>query len=97
VVEADFLIEHPGGIIASRHGVIVYIGPADGLAREVRRLRSAMRIDAAGCTVLPSRQPLAVGAALDAIIVEGDDTAAVRMEIANGKIVRWEQPPERGP
>jgi hypothetical protein len=96
LVEADFLIEHPGGIIASRHGVIVYIGPAEGLTGEVRRLRSAVRIDAAGCTVLPARLPLTVGAPLDAVIVEGNDAAAVRMEIVNGKIVRWEQPLDRG-
>jgi hypothetical protein len=96
LVEADFLIEYPGGIIASRNGVFVYIGPMDGLAQEVRRVRGAMRIDATGCTVLPARLPLAVGAPLDAVIVEGNDAAAVRMEIANGKIVRWEQPLDRG-
>jgi imidazolonepropionase len=40
-------------VIAARDGVIVWVGPADALDRQVEVQRGAMRIDARGCTVLP--------------------------------------------
>jgi hypothetical protein len=89
LVDADFIIEHPQGIIAARDGVIVYVGGAAEMAQHVRRLRHAMRIDASGCLVLPSKGPLCAGGALDVVIVKEGEPEAVRMEIAAGKIVRW--------
>lgn len=89
MVEADFILQHPRGVIAARDGVIVYIGSVEDAGREVRRLRNAMRIDAAGCIVLPATGALNVGAAMSMVIVKEDEPETVRMEIANGKIVRW--------
>ena len=42
-----------GGVIAAHEGRIVYAGPAGTLADRVDVQRSAMRIDARGCTVVP--------------------------------------------
>ena len=92
MLDADFVIQHPAGAIAAREGVIVYLGSSEELARQVRRVKGATRVDAAGCLVLPVDGPLRVGAALNVVIVKEDEPARVRMEIANGKIVRWEQP-----
>ena len=90
MVEADFIIQHPQGVIAARAGVIVYLGTAEEMPQQVRRLKHAMRIDATGCLVLPSRAtPLAIGAPLNVVIVKEGEPDTVRMEIANGKIVRW--------
>jgi hypothetical protein len=90
LIDADFVIQHPHGAIAARDGVIVYLGSNDDLPRHVRRLKQAMRIDASGCLVLPSSAtPLAIGAPLNVVIVKEGDPGTVRMEVANGKIVRW--------
>ena len=90
MIDADFIIQHPHGAIAACDGVIVYLGSNDDLPRDVRRLKHAMRIDASGCLVLPSgATPLAVGAPLNVVIVKEGEPGTVRMEIANGKIVRW--------
>jgi hypothetical protein len=90
LLDADFIIQHPHGAIAARDGLIVYLGSGDDLPRQVRRVKHAMRIDASGCLVLPSSAaPLAVGAPLNVVIVKEGEPGTVRMEIANGKIVRW--------
>ncbi|MGE0444890.1 MAG: hypothetical protein AB7P99_06640 [Vicinamibacterales bacterium] len=89
MVEADFILQHPRGVIAARDGVIVYIGSVEDAGREVRRLRNAMRIDATGCVLLPAAGVLTVGGPLSVVIVKEDEPGTVRMEIANGKIVRW--------
>lgn len=89
-MDADFVIQHPHGIIAGRHGVIVYLGPGPDLPHHVRRLTNATRIDATGCIVLPATAtPLAIGSPLSMVIVKEGEPDTVRMEIASGKIVRW--------
>jgi len=40
-------------VVAAHEGVIVYVGPADGLRDRVEVRHSATRIDAEGCTVVP--------------------------------------------
>lgn len=109
--EADFLIENVqaivtgagtlrAGVAAALNGTIVYLGPVADLPTHVTRRKGAMRIDASGCSVLPSGDPLTAGAPLDVLIVKGDpgmpgdggppgEAGEVRMEIARGKIVRW--------
>jgi hypothetical protein len=86
------------GVIASDGGRIVFIGPSADLTSQVARRPGAMRIDASGCTVFAAGSALVSGASLDVIIARGDAADAVapaaeaiRMEIAAGKIVRWEQ------
>jgi hypothetical protein len=85
-------------VLAAFAGRIVFVGPAARAQAEVTRRPGAMRIDATGCSIFPALGPLEVGASLDAIIAKGAPDAtgrpaadAIRMEIAAGKIVRWEQ------
>src|SRR5262245_3288924 len=40
-------------VVASREGVIVYVGPREALADSIEVLPGATRIDARGCTVVP--------------------------------------------
>lgn len=87
--DADFVIANGDTVVAGLEGRIVYVGsPADAEAQVTRR-RGAMRIDATGCTITATRGNLLPGEPLD-VLIRKDDT--VMMEIAAGKIVRWEQP-----
>ena len=77
---------------------MLFVGPASELQHHAIRRAGAMRIDAAGCSVFASTAPLTAGAPLDVVIAKGEAGAAmvpaseaIRMEIAGGKIVRWEQ------
>ena len=47
------LVTFRDAIIASRDGTIVYVGPASDAADAIAVARDAVRVDAAGCTVLP--------------------------------------------
>ncbi len=42
-----------GGVVAAAGGVIIYVGPRQGLADRIEILKDATRIDAKGCTVVP--------------------------------------------
>lgn len=86
--DADFVIGNADIVIAALDGRIVYIGTPADAERQVVRRRGAMRIDAGGCSIVASGTDLAVGRPLDVLIKKDD---VVRMEIASGKIVRWEQ------
>jgi hypothetical protein len=86
--DADFVVASADAVVAGLDGRIVFVGtPADAEAQVTRR-RGAMRIDASGCAIVAAHGTLAVGEPLDLFITH-DDT--IRMEIAAGKIVRWEQ------